>query len=59
MGFNDVFSKVKKGENSEALDGLGLLLSNLDKLEKSVMVETLIENILAGNMYDWYLFYLH
>ncbi|KAJ3310341.1 Pantothenate kinase 4 [Boothiomyces sp. JEL0838] len=53
MGFNDIFSKIKQKENSQALFGFSLLTSSLDKLSGKALVDELISNILAGNMYDW------
>ncbi|KAJ3323933.1 hypothetical protein HDV06_000909 [Boothiomyces sp. JEL0866] len=53
MGFNDIFSKIKQKENSQALFGFSFLTSSLDKLSGKELVGQLINNILAGNMYDW------
>jgi type II pantothenate kinase len=53
MGFNDIFRGIKEQENAASLAGIHHLFSNIDRLGKDELVETLLNNILAGNMYDW------
>ncbi|KAI8822569.1 fumble-domain-containing protein [Fimicolochytrium jonesii] len=53
MGFTDIFSAVKQNENEAAVAGLPALLKRVDALEEGQRFETLISNVLAGNMYDW------
>jgi type II pantothenate kinase len=53
MGFNDVFRGVKEAENASALAGIGHLFENLNQLKGKELLDTLLHNILAGNMYDW------
>ncbi|KAJ3130375.1 hypothetical protein HK098_002604 [Nowakowskiella sp. JEL0407] len=53
MGFIDIFQGVKHKETAAALEGLPLLLSKLDKMNIEELVDTILDNILAGNMYDW------
>ncbi|TPX45271.1 pantothenate kinase [Synchytrium endobioticum] len=53
MGFRDIFEGIKKQENAAALEGLPNVLRKLDQLLEGHRIETLIQNVLAGNMYDW------
>ena len=53
MGFNDIFSDIKKEENDVSLTGFAALIKKLDELPESDRLEQLIDNMLAGNMYDW------
>jgi type II pantothenate kinase len=53
MGFNDIFCKVKEKENAESLKSLDALIDNLSNLSGKELVMTLLENVIAGNMYDW------
>lgn len=54
MGLADIFRDIKKTENEGALKALPLLLQSIDAIEDDRdRVLTLVENILAGNMYDW------
>ncbi|KND02525.1 pantothenate kinase [Spizellomyces punctatus DAOM BR117] len=54
MGFTDIFENVKKQENAAALEGLPKLLKRLDAMEdEGKKLDNLIDNVLAGNMYDW------
>ena len=54
MGFRDIFEGIKRQENAAALEVLPKMLTKLDKLPEDIRIETLIQNVLAGNMYDWY-----
>ncbi|KAI8904812.1 fumble-domain-containing protein [Gorgonomyces haynaldii] len=53
MGFTDIFHQVKLSENKAALMGFPKFLQKIDSLKGHVQLETLLDNILAGNMYDW------
>ncbi|KAH6560584.1 hypothetical protein BASA62_010367 [Batrachochytrium salamandrivorans] len=53
MGFVDIFHGIKHDENDSALQGLPSLLAKLDLLVGDELLDTLLENALAGNMYDW------
>ncbi|TPX30562.1 pantothenate kinase [Synchytrium microbalum] len=53
MGFRDIFEGIKKQENTAALEGLPKMLTRLDAMPEDLRIETLIQNVLAGNMYDW------
>ncbi|CAB4486120.1 fumble-domain-containing protein [Rhizophagus irregularis] len=54
LGFPDIFSKVKAAENKSALHKLPGLLKKVDSLQSlEDKIELLIDNILAGNMFDW------
>lgn len=53
MGFNDIFYTVKQTENDAAFQQIVSWFERLDSLEEEVLVQLLIENILAGNMLDW------
>lgn len=53
LGFTDIFASVKKSENEAALKTLPSLLSQIDSTPEPAKLRLLIDNILAGNMYDW------
>lgn len=53
MGFNDLFHEIKAKENQESLNRLDELLSKIDQLKGKELVTNLLENVIAGNMYDW------
>ncbi|KAJ3367719.1 Pantothenate kinase 4 [Kappamyces sp. JEL0680] len=53
MGFNDIFHTVKEKENEAALKVVPEMFQAQDKLSMEELVDTLIFNILAGNMLDW------
>ncbi|RUS17837.1 fumble-domain-containing protein, partial [Endogone sp. FLAS-F59071] len=54
LGFPDIFWKVKRVENQAALRGLRGMLAFVDAIkDERGRVKLLIENILAGNMFDW------
>jgi type II pantothenate kinase len=54
LGFPDIFSKVKAEENKSALLSLPELLKKVDYLQSMEdKIELLIDNMLAGNMFDW------
>ncbi len=53
MGFSDIFHQIKIQETSKALEQLPGFLAALDQLPREDLVDTLLDNILAGNMYDW------
>ncbi|VDP70521.1 unnamed protein product [Schistosoma curassoni] len=52
-GFGDVFCLQKRFENRGALSALMDRLSELSKLDWSNRQLSLIEGLLAGNMFDW------
>ena len=53
--FNDIYSSVKNSENTEAIDSLSQVLVELNEQEPSStsLMTLIIDNILAGNMFDW------
>lgn len=53
MGFNDIFRGVKEQENEAALKVVKEMFRYQDTLDNPKLVETLINNIMAGNMLDW------
>ncbi|CAG8724505.1 14927_t:CDS:10, partial [Cetraspora pellucida] len=54
LGFSDIFAKVKAEENKTALESLQKLLVNIDSIQNvEDKIDLLIDNILAGNMFDW------
>ncbi|CAG8799615.1 21363_t:CDS:2, partial [Racocetra persica] len=54
LGFSDIFVKVKAEENKAALESLQKLLANIDSIQNvEDKIDLLIDNILAGNMFDW------
>ncbi|CAG8635770.1 18813_t:CDS:2, partial [Racocetra fulgida] len=54
LGFSDIFVKVKAEENKAALESLQNLLANIDSIQNvEDKIDFLIDNILAGNMFDW------
>ena len=54
MGFNDIFRDIKNTENMQALEKLDLHLKELDKIQDfKKLIEILVGNAIAGNMYDW------
>ncbi|CAG8439060.1 15054_t:CDS:2 [Cetraspora pellucida] len=54
LGFSDIFVKVKAEENKTALESLQKLLVNIDSIQNvEDKIDLLIDNILAGNMFDW------
>ena len=54
MGFNDIFLDIKSKENLQALELLDAHFANLDMInEEHKLIETLIDNAIAGNMFDW------
>ncbi|KAJ3190165.1 hypothetical protein HDU85_000456 [Gaertneriomyces sp. JEL0708] len=53
MGFYDIFENVKKQENNAALEGLPKALRRIDAMDEDAMIDALIGDVLAGNMYDW------
>ncbi|CAG8442127.1 6555_t:CDS:10 [Acaulospora colombiana] len=54
IGFPDIFAKVKAGENKTALRDLKDLLEKVDSVQDvEGKIEFLIDNMLAGNMFDW------
>eukprot|EP00842_Homolaphlyctis_polyrhiza_P000743 jgi/Hompol1/166/HPOL_001282-RA len=52
MGFSDVFRDVKQTENRAALEGFAVLTAKLDSLDEPSRLDTMLDNLLAGNMYD-------
>ena len=57
MGFNDIFHDLKMKENNASIQGLASLISELDGLNDD-LIDRLLLNILAGNMFDWGFFRL-
>lgn len=54
LGFPDIFWKVKRVENQAAFRSLRGMLDSVDAIkDERGRVKLLIENILAGNMFDW------
>ncbi|OZJ03235.1 hypothetical protein BZG36_03434 [Bifiguratus adelaidae] len=54
IGFPDIFAKVKKMENEAALMVLSDLLGHCDVMQgPRQQLGFLLENVLAGNMFDW------
>ncbi|RIA98345.1 fumble-domain-containing protein, partial [Glomus cerebriforme] len=54
LGFPDIFANVKEKENKSALLRLPELLKKVDSLQSlEDKIELLIDNMLAGNMFDW------
>ncbi|CAG8478211.1 6864_t:CDS:10 [Funneliformis mosseae] len=54
LGFPDIFAKVKTEENKLALLNLQEILNKVDSIQSvEDKIELLIENVLAGNMFDW------
>lgn len=53
MGFGDIFEHVKQEEKLSALNTLPNLLEKIDALPEKEKIGVLIDNVLAGNMFDW------
>ncbi|EGF79438.1 hypothetical protein BATDEDRAFT_89522 [Batrachochytrium dendrobatidis JAM81] len=53
MGFSDIFHGIKQNENNAALEGLPILLAKTDSLPENQRLDVILDNILAGNMFDW------
>ncbi|ORX82130.1 fumble-domain-containing protein [Anaeromyces robustus] len=53
MGFGDIFEHVKQEEKRTALETLPNLLKKIDALPENEKLSVLIDNVLAGNMFDW------
>jgi len=53
MGFGDIFEHVKQEEKESALETLPGLLKKIDALPEYEKLGVLIDNVLAGNMFDW------
>ena len=54
MGFNDIFLDIKRKENMAALAKLQDHFKVLDSInDEKELIETLVGNAIAGNMYDW------
>ncbi|KAJ1919676.1 hypothetical protein H4219_001817 [Mycoemilia scoparia] len=54
VGIVDMFSAIKKSETESALLALPTLLNEIDSIDdESKRVEKIIQNVLAGNMFDW------
>ena len=53
MGFNDIFRGVKEQENDAALKVVKEMFNHQDTIDKPKLVESLLYNIMAGNMLDW------
>ncbi|CAG8590777.1 2167_t:CDS:10, partial [Acaulospora morrowiae] len=54
IGFPDIFVKVKAAENEAALRDLKDIFEKVDSVQEvEDKIDLLIENILAGNMFDW------
>ena len=51
--FNDLYEDVKKQENQSALLVLPDLLAEIDSLNDDERLLSIIEGVLAGNIFDW------
>ena len=51
--FNDVYRDVKKQENQSALLVLPDLLAEIDSLDDDERLLSIVEGVLAGNIFDW------
>jgi len=51
--FNDVYRDVKKQENQSALLVLPDLLAEIDSLNDDERLLSIVEGVLAGNIFDW------
>jgi len=52
-GFKDAYLMHKQSENEAALKVLPDLLAELDSMDESSRLLSLIEGVLAGNIFDW------
>jgi len=52
-GFKDTYIVNKESENAAALKVLPDLLAELDAMDESARLLSLIEGVLAGNIFDW------
>ena len=52
-GFKDVYLRQKKSENEAAIKVLPDLLAELDAMDEPTRLLSLIEGVLAGNIFDW------
>ncbi|KAJ1857962.1 hypothetical protein GGH12_000606 [Coemansia sp. RSA 1822] len=53
VGLEDIFAGVKQHETQAALDALPMLLRETDAMDKDKKPHVLLQNVLAGNMFDW------
>ncbi|KAJ2440059.1 hypothetical protein IWW46_004157 [Coemansia sp. RSA 2440] len=53
VGLEDIFAGVKKHETDEALNALPALLHEIDAMNECDRPRVLLQNVLAGNMFDW------
>ncbi|KAJ1928581.1 hypothetical protein IWQ60_001914 [Tieghemiomyces parasiticus] len=54
VGFRDIFADIKAAETTAALQTLPKLLADLAPVtDPAARLHILIENVLAGNMFDW------
>ncbi|KAJ2711861.1 hypothetical protein H4R19_003047 [Coemansia spiralis] len=53
VGLEDIFAGVKQRETDAALAALPALLEQTDTLPADERVRQLLQNVLAGNMFDW------
>ncbi|XP_019417441.1 PREDICTED: pantothenate kinase 2-like [Lupinus angustifolius] len=51
--FGDVYRSIKQRENEASLAVLPDLLMELDRMDESTRLLTLIEGVLAANIFDW------
>ncbi|KAJ2503196.1 hypothetical protein GGH96_000445 [Coemansia sp. RSA 1972] len=53
VGLEDIFAGVKQRETQAALSALPALLRGIDAMRESERPRVLLQNVLAGNMFDW------
>ncbi|KAJ2147465.1 hypothetical protein IW136_000121 [Coemansia sp. RSA 678] len=53
VGLEDIFAGVKKHETDGALAALHAVLREVDAMSESERPRVLLQNVLAGNMFDW------
>lgn len=54
LGFYDLYDSIKADENSAALKALPAVLASVDAItDEGDRIETLIDQMNAGNMFDW------
>lgn len=54
LGFYDLYDSIKADENSAALTALPAVLKAIDAIEdEGEKIETLVDQVNAGNMFDW------
>ncbi|KXS12164.1 fumble-domain-containing protein [Gonapodya prolifera JEL478] len=54
MGFFDIYEHVKRSENEAALEAYDMVVKKTDQIsDETERLTELIENVAAGNMFDW------